>query len=174
MDFMIPVPIHLESKVDLTELLKDLGFVVDYKGEEGYIVFQHPEVILEFLVPEKGRGRKKPYDFPDLGINAQSLRFLDLLSKNTIRISLDGLWVIVPHPANYAIHKLIVSARRKEKAKSEKDRDQAVVLLYSLMDEGDELSIKTFFQSISQKMQRTVMSILSSLEEKRIIEILRD
>ena len=59
LDFLFPLPLKLKSKTDLFELLKDLGFILDYKGEQGYITFQHPDLILEFLVPANGRRKMK-------------------------------------------------------------------------------------------------------------------
>jgi hypothetical protein len=40
LEFLFPVPLNLDRKTDLYDLLKDLGFVLDYKGEQGYIIFQ--------------------------------------------------------------------------------------------------------------------------------------
>lgn len=38
-DFLVPIPAKFRKKVDIPELLKDLGFIVDFhaKGEEGII-----------------------------------------------------------------------------------------------------------------------------------------
>ncbi|MDD5079065.1 MAG: hypothetical protein PHH68_01905 [Candidatus Omnitrophica bacterium] len=36
-DFMVPKSIKLKAKVDLAELLRDLGFVIGFQGREGYI-----------------------------------------------------------------------------------------------------------------------------------------
>jgi len=41
-------------------MLKDLGFIEDFH-RKGLIRLNHPELIIEFLVPEKGRGRDTPY-----------------------------------------------------------------------------------------------------------------
>ena len=80
LDFLIPLPQRFLGKVDLHDLLQDLGFVLNFKGDAGWITFQHPDLILEFLVPERGRGTLRPTAVPALGVNAQSLRFLDLLA----------------------------------------------------------------------------------------------
>ena len=46
----------------------------------GYTKYVHPELELEFLIAELGRGKgNKPYEIPKLHINAQGLRFLNLL-----------------------------------------------------------------------------------------------
>ena len=36
-DFLIPYPGRLSRSVDVPELLKDLGFVIGYRGSKGYI-----------------------------------------------------------------------------------------------------------------------------------------
>jgi len=41
LDFLFPIPFKLKHNVDLFEMVKDLGFILDYKGEQGYITFQH-------------------------------------------------------------------------------------------------------------------------------------
>ena len=86
LDSLIDNPRKIRRYVNIPELLKDLGFVTIFKGAEGYIKLDHPELILEFLVPERGRGIDKPYPLPKLGINATTLRFLNFLSSNTIKV----------------------------------------------------------------------------------------
>ncbi|KAF0145983.1 MAG: hypothetical protein FD156_351 [Nitrospirae bacterium] len=75
MDFLVPVPFRIKNKVDVEKLLRDEGFVVTFSGGAGYMKLMHPELIVEFLVPEKGKGSDKPYPLPQLGMNAQPLRF---------------------------------------------------------------------------------------------------
>ena len=87
LDIAIPVPPRFRNKVDVSAMLGLLGFVVDLRGHDGYIRFLHPDLIVEFLVPERGRGTNKPFDVPALGINAQPLRFLDLVAH---RVRSDG------------------------------------------------------------------------------------
>jgi len=84
LDLVIPQPSAMATNEDVAELLKDLGFVVGFAGSQGYIRLEHPELIVEFLVPERGRPTDKPFALPQLGLNAQSLRFLDCLAQNTI------------------------------------------------------------------------------------------
>jgi len=47
-----------------------------------------------------------------LGLNAQPLRFLDFLAQNTITTKVGATTVTLPHPANFALHKLLVLTRR--------------------------------------------------------------
>jgi hypothetical protein len=120
-DFLVPAPSKTKTKTDIPELLKDLGFIVGFKGSEGYIHLEHSDLIIEFLVPEKGRGLDKPYKLPQFGLNAQSLRFLDLLIQETIKVQIEGIELSLPHPANFAFHKLIISQRRLKEEKAIKD-----------------------------------------------------
>jgi len=115
-DILIPVPPQIPVHVDLPAMLKDMDFVMELKGSKGYMQFLHPDLLLEFLVPERGRGSDRPYPVSALAVNAQPLRYLDLLLREIITLKFEGVPVRVPHPANFAIHKLIVSTRRKAKA----------------------------------------------------------
>ncbi|MDP2911532.1 MAG: GSU2403 family nucleotidyltransferase fold protein, partial [Candidatus Omnitrophota bacterium] len=81
-DFLVPIPARIKKEADIPNLLKDLGFVIEFKGSKGYIKLDHPDLIVEFLVPEKGRGSDKPYRLPQLGMNATPLRFLSFLTDN--------------------------------------------------------------------------------------------
>lgn len=128
MDLLVPEPRRLQASLDLVEELRGLGFVPGFRGEQGYMMLQHPELILEFLVPERGRGHDGPYDISALGVNAQALRFMDMLAARIVRIPCEGMEVPVPHPAYYAVHKLVVAERRGGE-KRERDLGQAVALL---------------------------------------------
>jgi hypothetical protein len=78
LDFLVPVPTTLRTKVDVVELLDDLGFIMGHRGVQGYMILEHPELSVEFLVPDRGRGTDRAIDLPMLGINAQPLRFMDI------------------------------------------------------------------------------------------------
>ncbi len=77
LDFLIPYPRKLHTKTHIADLIKDLGFVVARKGPKGIIKFEHPELTIEFLVPEIGRGSDEPLFLPLLGVNAERLRFFE-------------------------------------------------------------------------------------------------
>jgi len=117
MDLLIPQPGSIKAKIDLFELLKDLGFIVGFTGSKGYTRLEHPQLIVEFLVPERGKGSDKPYSLPQLGLNAQALRFVEFLSQNTIKSKVGSITVTLPDPANFALHKLLVMGRRPKAEK---------------------------------------------------------
>jgi len=171
LDFLIPLPQRFAAKVDLHDLLRDLGFVINFKGQGGWITFQHPDLIIEFLVPERGRGTHKPVPVPDLGINAQSLRFLDFLAANTISVRFHDLAVRVPHPANFALHKLIIASRRLSD-KGERDRSQAVQVLQALIKAGEASTIRAQFSKVPAKWQTCIRKSLAEMNEDNILAVL--
>ncbi|MBU0605526.1 MAG: nucleotidyltransferase domain-containing protein, partial [Candidatus Omnitrophica bacterium] len=137
-DFMVPGRIRIKAKVDVVELLKDLGFVVGFQGREGYIRLEHPELAIEFLVPEKGRGSNKPFPLKELGINAQPLRYLSLLTQKIIHTEIAGIKISLPHPVVFAFHKLIIATLRRNKDKAAKDIEGALRILKAVLDKGQK------------------------------------
>ncbi|MBU0548518.1 MAG: nucleotidyltransferase domain-containing protein [Candidatus Omnitrophica bacterium] len=171
-DFLIDNPTKIKHEVNVPELLRDLGFVMIYKGNKGYIKLEHPDLLLEFLVLEKGRGIDKPFPLPKLGINAVALRFLSFLSANTIKVKVKDFYVTLPNPANFALHKLIIFQRRLKQDKAVKDRNIAIEILKSLIDKGESSVIKQVFDSIPKKWQAKVVKGLDKNEDKGILAIL--
>jgi len=153
LDILIPLPPGFDHKLDFYDLLKDLGFLLDYKGRKGYMVFQHPDLILEFLVPARGRDSDRPYPVPQLGINAQPLRFLDFLVNKPVKVLFQAIEIIIPHPANYSLHKLIIAGRRKNKDKAERDREQAVAILNLLKEDHESELIRNIYYKMPKKWQ---------------------
>ena len=82
--------------------------------------------------PNEGADTDKPQRLSALQTDAQALRFLDFLIREpepAVLLYGPGIYVNVPAPQRYAIHKLIVSRRRREgAAKRDKDLHQAEAL----------------------------------------------
>ncbi|QAT16658.1 hypothetical protein BU251_02395 [Candidatus Velamenicoccus archaeovorus] len=171
-DFLIDAPSKIRHNVSIPEILKDLGFVTIYKGTKGYIKLDHPELILEFLVPEKGKGVDKPVPLPKLGVNAVALRFLSFLSGNTIKVEVENFSVTLPHPVNFALHKLIIFQCRFREGKAIKDRNTAVEILKALIKKGDVDILLQIFNSMIPKWQKKVIKGLEEAKEKDILNIL--
>ncbi len=88
---------------------------------------------VDFLTPNEGPDTDTPQPLPALQTDAQPLRFLDFLiyePEPAVILHDAGIYVSVPSPQRYAIHKLIISRRRREEAiKRDKDIQQAEALL---------------------------------------------
>jgi hypothetical protein len=109
-----PVP-HLHDKRNATSYVNKTGLSVD------------------FLTPNEGPDTDIPQRLPAFQTDAEPLRFLDYLihePEPAVVLHDAGVYVLVPAPERYAVHKLIVSRRRRPgAAKQEKDIHQAASLL---------------------------------------------
>ena len=171
-EFLFPVQLNLGFHIDLFELLQDLGFVIDFMGEQGYITFQHPDLIIEFLIPARGKDSDKPYPINELGINAQALRFMDTLARAPIKILFGDVKVNIPHPADFALHKLLIANRRKQKEKAEKDRTQAIALLMALNESNEIETVREIYQEMPKSWQKKITQELLNLGEDNMVEII--
>jgi hypothetical protein len=174
MDFLIPDPHKIRTAIDIPELLKDLGFVIGYGGEEGYIRLEHPELIVEFLSPQKGKGTDKPIPLPALGVNAVALRFLGLLTDNIIKVRVEDFDVLMPHPVVFSFHKLIISQYRPKGEKAIKDRNAAVGILKALIEKGESELIKEIYSSLLPKWKKKVLKGLQQTDEHEVILFFND
>jgi hypothetical protein len=100
------------------------------------------EIQVELLTPLVGRESSRPIRIPALATSATPLRFLDYLIEETqpaVVLGGAGVLVNVPRPGRFALHKLIVAARRVPRAanvtKAAKDLAQAGALLQFLAAE---------------------------------------
>ena len=145
-----------------------------FQGREGYIRLEHPELAIEFLVPEKGRGLNKPFPLKELGINAQPLRYLNLLTQKIIHTEVDGIKIYLPHPVIFAFHKLIIATLRKNEDKSAKDNRDALRILKAVLDKGEKTVIKITFDSILPTWRKKILHCLKKMGETELLRFLEE
>lgn len=139
-DFLIPHQRALRREIDVPSILKELGFVPTFYQSSNWVVYDHPELRVEFLIPEVGRGYDHAQEVKKLHVTAQGLRYLNLLADYPRKVSYKGLSLCVPEPAAFALQKLIISARRRNDAKRRKDLDAAIALLDYILQHPKERS----------------------------------
>jgi len=159
-DILVPRPFRFEKVTNVPAILETLGFAPTFHGMSGLAVYDHPELRLEFLVPEIGRGSAEPVDIRGLLVKAQGIRYLNFLSSHAITVMYHGLAVRVPEPAAFALHKLIVSSRRTKKDKQEKDLAAAIgVLEFLFKDPKEKERAKTILAKLPPKWRKTILSV---------------
>ena len=159
-DFLVPNPKQIKKEVDLSAILKQEGFIPVFNRSSGIVKYDHPELEVEFLIPELGRGDDRPREINKLHIQAQALRYLTLLLVHPCVVSCQGLQIKVPEPAAFAVHKLIVSARRPGKVKQQSDLETAVGLLEFLHTRPNEVArVKSILKSLPKKWLKATLSI---------------
>lgn len=173
-DFFIPSPRSIKIEVDLPELLEHLGFIIDFQGRAGYIRFVHPDLFIEFLVPERGRAADKPYPLKQLKINAQALRFLDILQIRTVEVNIKDIQLTLPHPSCFVLHKVIIYKRRPKEEKRERDIEQIKRMLSFIQKQNELDSLTEIYSQLHKKWQKTIVSNLIDIGHVEIATLLQN
>lgn len=97
-------------------------------------------LLVDVLTPVRDRGAVGPVPLPQLGAHAHPLRYLEYLIAEPMPAAVpvrSGVLVTVPHPARFALHKLLVAASRPafQQIKAAKDLRQAEQLLAVLAED---------------------------------------
>lgn len=121
----------------------EMGFLpvsgLGSKAGAGYLNPRAPEFKLDFLTTLHRKGTQ-PYEHPQLGITLQPLKFMEFSLESVQQAVLFAgercVVANVPHPARYALHKLLVYGEREGAfaTKSGKDLLQAQLLLSYLKE----------------------------------------
>lgn len=97
------------------------------------------------------------------------MRFLDLLTTGAIKVKVHGVEVTLPHPVNFALHKLIISLRRPNLDKAEKDRRAAVETLKCLIAKGQMDAILDVLDAMPAKWRKKVFEALNEGGEEGLL-----
>lgn len=134
-DFRIDTVKAIESlELGLLPISKLTG-----KAGATYLNPREPDFRLDFLTTLHREGNE-PFHHPQLGIALQPLKFMEFSLENVQQAALFAgdqcVIANVPHPARFALHKLIVYGERSGTfaAKSAKDLAQAAALLVFLKE----------------------------------------
>lgn len=157
-DFLIPNPPKIKKEINIPEILENLGFKPMRSYPSGYTKYTNPELELEFLTPELGRSKgDKPYKINKLHVNAQGLRYLNLLQSYTIKIKSGGLKVKLPEPSAFVLHKFIIFERREKEEKMIRDLNAAKNIgEFLLKDTKQKNKLKEIFASLPKNWKRRI------------------
>jgi len=143
----IALPADLEVNTsDAIESLQ-MGFIPLLSrsglGAGSWIIPDTPEFTLDFVTP-KTTEEGAPFQHHQLGITLQPLKFMEYSLEDVQQTAIfdmsSAVTINVPHPARYALHKLIVYGMRvgEQRTKSNKDLQQAGLLLHILRNQRQD------------------------------------
>jgi hypothetical protein len=149
----IRIPNH---KVALITALKELGFIYDENPLNKVARFYKSNIVeLEFLTRIVGQDQMY-YEIASIGITAEGLRDLSLLEKFSVKINRKNFSVVVPEPAAYVIHKILINERRLKNGKSEKDMRSIKEILYHIQRHpGQRILFSQIVRDMTKK-ERTI------------------
>ncbi len=160
-DFLVPNPFRGKEHMNFIGQLEGLGFSLDF-NRNGSLYLWNADLKIEFMAPEKGRGTDNAIKIKKLGVNAIPLRFVGLLLDDPIRIINDDVKVLVPNPANFCLHKLIIASRRRKIDKSIKDLQQAICTSIIV----DKQAISRLFDSLPKKWRQAILRMLNKARQE--------
>lgn len=138
-DFLVKNLRRPNPPTSLVSLAKDKGFFVESDRLDGTTkILDSTGLEVEFLIGKRGAGLE-PTLKTNVGVVAQALRHMEILSASTIEAPCLGHFVTVPIPEAYVVHKMVINPQRK--SKSEKDIN-AVRGLWPYLD-GEKLHAVT-------------------------------
>lgn len=121
-DFLVKNKMLPKDKINLPKAARENGYIVrqDVYLETSKIYMVEESLEVEFLIEQKGSGLD-PIIKTNIGVNAQALRNMDVLSSNTIKTNVFDYSLTVPVPEAYILHKMVIN--RERKGKTEKDKE---------------------------------------------------
>lgn len=156
-DFLVGMPPKLRREFDVPAALLELGFEPEWALQGGYCKYVHPQMEVEFLIPEQGRGAGGSILVDALRVQAQPLRFLSLAYDRSMVVRHQGYDIRVPEPEAFVLLKLLVIPRRKDRSKIEKDAYTARSLGDYLIDNAERRERLTgIFSELPKGWQRKI------------------
>jgi hypothetical protein len=151
----------------VSDLLNSFGFDSDFDYSTGLVKYVHPDLEIQFLTPALGHVKDTPYEIKKLNINAEGLTYMKMLQDYKFSMTHGGVTIWLPEPEAYCLHKILISPRRKNPAKKEKDLLAAksigeLCIQYEIHRE----QLKNMYDHMPKKWQRTVSGILEQLSSE--------
>jgi hypothetical protein len=144
------LPGNLEVQVHDAIASLDMGFLpvsgLASRVGASYLNPREPDFRLDFVTTAH-RGAEAPIRNEQLNVTMQPLKFMEYLLEDIQQAALfcveGAVLVNVPHPARYALHKLLVHGERAGtfRAKAGKDLMQVASLLAALQNRPEELAL---------------------------------
>lgn len=155
-DFLVRNLRQPSPAVHLVSLAREQGFLVESDVLTGTTkLFDMSGLEVEFLIGKMGAGIEASLK-TNIGVTAQTLRHMDILSGNTIAPECLTHLVRVPIPEAYVVHKMVINAQRGSKA--EKDA-QAVLGIWPYLDRTKIDDVLRFLTKKERSRAREFLSI---------------
>lgn len=130
-DFLIRNLRKPTPAANLSTMARERGYLVESDILNGTTrLFDTTGLEVEFLIGKVGAGIE-PALKTNVGVTAQTLRHMNILSGNSIELPCFEHMVRVPLPEAYAVHKMVINSQRR--GKREKDR-RAVLQIWPCLD----------------------------------------
>jgi len=127
--------------------------------------FDDEDFKVDLLTEAKGKAdEKKGIKIKNLGVRCSSVRFWELLTKQTMIINLDKkISITVPKPENYILHKLLIAQRRPKNERGQLKKEKDISQAMSIFDNVPIETIQNLFKNQFPKWKKMILQ--SMLDE---------
>jgi hypothetical protein len=119
-DLLVHKSMKFELSADIAAIMEQNGFKIDIH-HSGLMKFIHEDIKFEFLTEAGAKADENVFTFKNLNLTAQELHFMNIPVAYNFVIPFRDIFIRLPEPEAFALHKLIVSQRRRKAEKREKD-----------------------------------------------------
>jgi hypothetical protein len=119
-DLLVPKSMKFKHSANIAAIMEQNGFKIDVH-QSGLMVFIHEDFKFEFLTEAGAKADEDIFTFKNLNLTAQELHFMNIPVAYNFVIPFRDIFIRLPEPEAFALHKLIVSQRRRKVEKREKD-----------------------------------------------------
>jgi len=165
-DFLITNQENIKKEVNITSLMEKIGFEIQHSYPDGHLRILNKDILIEFLIADKGKGLPNPYEIKKLHINSEPMRYMNILLKETMIIKKWKIRFQIPRPEMFILHKLIISIRRKNKEKGKRDYINAKKLANIMKSKGTSNKIKEEFKLLTNSEKKTIIKTIKNLESQ--------
>lgn len=133
-DLLIPKRLPADTDVSIIRIMEKNGFAIQVGLINEACLFTHPLLKIDFLTDPGAKADESVYNFKQLGITAQELRYMSIPLEYRQSITYKDLKFNIPEPEAFTLHKLIVCCLRKNPEKAIKDTATAKGMLMFFED----------------------------------------
>jgi hypothetical protein len=159
-DFLVPNIRKPREKVSLPKVLQEKGYLLKTERLTKVNKFIKDKFEIEFLARQVGKPSTHE-EVPSLGIKVETLKHMNLMNKNIIKVYYNNIEVIVPSPEAFVLSKMIINKDRTEE-KREKDNVSINNMLITLMDSEDNMRKLTriFYEDATKKERKKILEYI--------------
>ncbi|KQC10517.1 MAG: hypothetical protein APR54_11925 [Candidatus Cloacimonas sp. SDB] len=171
-DFLIPNPPKIGNIVNIPKLLEEYDFEEQFSLLGNHTKFVHPDLEIEFLIPDIGRKSDKSVLISEYKVTAQPLRYLYFIQDHTLKLNYSFVKLIVPEPTVFVLLKFLLTIKRKDQIKIDKDIATAVELSEFLLKLPDQVEkFEKYFLEMPKIWRRKILNIIED-KSPELYEIL--
>jgi hypothetical protein len=142
------------GRIDISQALKDKGFVYTESRTSGVGKFAREELEIEILVRVLGKGDSLHSRIPSLGLTGVGLREINMLNDYPLVLECNGYTLIVPEPEAYILQKLFINPKRG----SDK-RDKDMQSIRSMLEHVDKDRTHDILARLNNRQIQTIKTV---------------